>query len=192
MLACQLKNDHAPQPLSLLRASLARIVAPETRRATCYFRSEWPKLFLVDAARWGYSRILTHNLWRFPSRRTETYHRSRIAKTHGFIRRFSQVASSLGMPPTCPDSAAYGVTSSWEGTQPDSQAPHPLGWAGPINAPRQRSPGLLGYTGRRRLCPVIGCSGLVMRFMPRTMATPTKRGTLLCHRHLTATSEVYT
>ena len=120
MLACHLKNDHAPQPLSLLRASLARIVAPETRRATCYFRSEWPKLFLVDAARWGYSPILTPNLWRFQSRRTETYHRSRIAITHGFIRRFSQVASSLGMPPTCPDSAAYGVTSSWEGTQPDS------------------------------------------------------------------------
>ena len=174
MLACHLKNDHAPQPSSLLRASLA----PETHRATSYFRSEWPKLFLVDAARWGYSPILTPNLWRFQSRRTETYHRSRIAITHGFIRRFSQVASSLGMPPTCPDPVAPGVC--------------PLRGHGPINAPRQRSPGLLGYTGRRRLCPVIGCSGLVMRFMPRTMATPTKRGTLLCHRHLTATSEVYT
>ena len=182
--------------LSLLRASLAltaRFACPETRRATCYLSNEWPDLSSRCAV--VRSPMLTHNLWRFPSRRTGTYHPVPIAKTHGFIRRFPQVASILGMPPTCPNSSAPGKSSSrgctgagtWTRTVRPFQADRSFCRI-KIRRTLRRDAlrGLLGYTGRRRLCPVIDCSTLMLRFMPHITAAPTRA------RHLPMTSEVYT
>jgi len=149
--------------LSLLRASLA----PETRRATCYLSSERPNLF--SSAPCAQSDLNT-NLYG-ESRDAPRLIPVPACNPHGAIRR-SQVASILGMPPTCPDPVAPGVC--------------PLRGHGPINAPRQRSPGLLGYTGRRRLCPVIGCSWLVLKPVFRTTAAPAKA------RRIAPTTEVYT
>jgi len=150
--------------LSLLRASLAR----KQVRPLATYAASGPSCLVVRAVA---QSDLNTNLYGESRDAPRPTTGVSACNPHGAIRR-SQVASILGMPPTCPDPVAPGVC--------------PPRGHGPINAPRQRSPGLLGYTGRRRLCPVIGCSWLVLKPVFRTTATPTKA------RRIAPTSGVYT
>jgi hypothetical protein len=102
MLACHLKNDHAPQPSSLLRASLARNVDPESVRGL----SGFPLKPLGKFSRGLRQTSLDH----ISSRSVPlhiTYGESRadapvpylstgLRKTHGFIRRFFAGSFELG------------------------------------------------------------------------------------------------